>query len=141
MSRALPCDRSQELITAWMDRELHDAETVGDLERHLGACEGCRLYAEAPAATKSVLAAGYTVPVDVERLGGRLAEQLDALGRPARRVRAFPLRRFAWAAVVPLLLIALIVGSLMLRPSPPLEAAPVLDAAITDHVECEEVGR
>jgi hypothetical protein len=136
VTHAASCSEYREWITAWRDGELEGPSEVAALEAHVRDCEGCRMYAEAEAATKALVATAYAVPVEVGALRERIRARLDAvtLGKP----RPWPVHvpRFAWGALAAVLLVALTVGYLTLQSKTTVEASPLVRAAVTDHVEC-----
>jgi anti-sigma factor RsiW len=119
-----------------VDGESEDPGEAAGVEAHLRACESCRVYAEAEAATKSLVGANYRAPVDVTGLLAGVRER--RIDHPAPRRRDFSVRglRLAWGAIAAAVLFALAIGGLMLRPQRTVEASPLVRAAVTDHVEC-----
>lgn len=132
----MPCSEYRERITAWADGELKDPREVAALETHMSGCEGCRFYAEAEAATKALVANAYAVPVEVGAFRARIHERLDAVTIPKLRRSRVWVPRLAWGALAAVLMAGLAVGYLALQPKQAVEAAPLVRAAVTDHVEC-----
>ncbi len=132
----MPCPEYRERITAWADGELQDPREVAALKTHMRGCEGCRIYAEAEAATKRLVTAAYAVPVQVGVLRARIREKLDALTVPKPRRSPVLVPRLAWGALAAVLLATLTIGYLTFQPKATVEASPLVRAAVTDHVEC-----
>lgn len=129
------CSRYQEWISSWLDGELEVA-AASALETHLSQCEACGAYADAERASKTLVAAAYAVPVEVAGLRARIRERLQTGSAPRRRWTVVRMPRVAWGALAAVLIAALAVGSLTLRPRTAVEASPLVRAAVTDHVEC-----
>ena len=129
------CSRYQEGISSWVDGELEEA-AASALETHLSQCEACGAYAEAERTSKSLIAATYAVRVDIAELRARIRERLQTGSAPRRRWTVVRVPRLAWGALAAVLIAALAVGSLTLRPQTAVEASPLVRAAVTDHVEC-----
>lgn len=137
MAHEGPCNRYREQITVWVDAELQEPEEVAGLAEHLRGCGGCRVFAEAEAATKPLIAAAYGLPVEVRELRARVRERLDARVTPRHRTWwRVVAPRLAWGALAAILIASLAVGYLTLRPQTTVEASPLVRAAVTDHVEC-----
>lgn len=130
------CLELRERITVWVDGELADRRDLAALEAHLRECDSCRTYAEAEAATKTLVRAAYVGPVEVGRLRGRIRGTLQAAGAPKRRPWQLRMPRLAWGALAAGLLVAVAIGYVAVRPERPVEASPLVRAAVTDHVEC-----
>lgn len=136
MTNQVSCPEYRERITAWADGELRDLAEVAALEAHLRGCEGCRIYAEAEAATKALVSAAYNVPVEVGALRARIRQRLDVVSVPKPGRLAIRVPRLAWGALAAILLATLAVGYFTLTPKATVEASPLVRAAVTDHVEC-----
>lgn len=136
MTHDMPCPEYRERITAWADGELEDPREVAALEAHMRGCEGCRIYAEAEAATKRLVATAYAVPVQVGALSARIRERLDEVTTPKLRRAPVWVPRLAWGALAAILMVGFAVGYLALQPKQAVEASPLVRAAVTDHVEC-----
>jgi len=130
------CQDSRERITAWVDGELTDPREAAGLEAHLAGCERCRGYAEAEATTKTLIATAYTAPVEVGGLPVRIRGLLEAAAPPRRRPWRLWMPRLAWGALAAGLLVAAAVGYVAVRPERPVEASPLVRAAVSDHVQC-----
>lgn len=129
------CSRYREGISSWVDGQLEEL-AASALESHLSQCEACGAYAEAERASKTLVAATYAVPVDVAGLRARIRDRLRTGTAPRRRWTVVRVPRLAWGALAAVLIAALAVGSLTLRPQMAVEASPLMRAAVTDHVEC-----
>lgn len=136
MTEDVSCLPYRERITAWVDGELRDPREVAALQAHVRGCDGCRMYAEAEAATKTLVSAGYAVPVEVGGLRARIRERLDAATAPEPRRSPVRVPRLAWGALAAGLVVAVALSYIMLRPLATVEASPLIRAAVTDHVEC-----
>lgn len=130
------CLELRERITAWVDGEVTDPQEVASLEAHLAGCERCRGYAEAEATTKTLVVTAYMAPVEVGGLHGRIRGLLEAAAPLKRRRWRIWMPRLAWGALAAGLLVAVAVGYIAVRPERPVEASPLVRAAVTDHVEC-----
>ncbi|MBI2462340.1 MAG: zf-HC2 domain-containing protein [Candidatus Rokubacteria bacterium] len=130
------CQDSRERITAWVDGELTDPREAAGLEAHLAGCERCRGYAEAEATTKTLIATAYTAPVEVSGLHRRIRGLLEAATPPKRRPWRLWLPRLAWGALAAGLLVAAAIGDVAVQPGRPVEASPLVRAAVSDHVQC-----
>ncbi|MBI4608797.1 MAG: zf-HC2 domain-containing protein [Candidatus Rokubacteria bacterium] len=136
MSDEAACPEYRERITAWVDGELKNLAEVAALEAHVRGCEGCRLYVEAETATKTLIAAAYANPVEVDELRAGIRARLELITFPKPRWSPVRVPRLAWGALAAVLVVAVAVSYLMLRPHAPVEASPLVRAAVTDHVEC-----
>lgn len=130
------CFELRERITAWVDGELTDPREAAGLEAHLAGCERCRGYAEAEATTKTLVATAYTAPVEVGGLHARIRGAIEAATLPKRPPWRLWMPRLAWGALAASLLVAAAAGYLAVRSGRPVEASPLVRAAVTDHVEC-----
>jgi len=135
------CSRYREWISGWVDGELEEPAATA-VATHLRQCEACNAYAEAERASKTLVAAAYSVPVDVAGLRARIRDRLQTGSTlqtgsaPGRRWTVVRMPRLAWGALAAVLIAALALGSLTLRPRTVVEASPLVRAAVTDHVEC-----
>ncbi len=134
MSDEVPCPPYRERITAWVDGEIKDPAEAAAVEANVRGCEGCRIYAEAEAATKTLVSAVYSKPVEVGALRVRIRKRLAAGTKP----RWAPVRvpRLAWGALAAVLLATVAIGYVMFQPKATVEASPLVRAAVTDHVQC-----
>jgi len=130
------CPDYRERITAWVDGELKYPAEVAAVEAHVFGCEGCRTYAEAEAATKTLVSAAYAVPVEIGALHARIRAGLTELTALKSRRAPVWVPRLAWGALAAVLMATLAVGYFTLGPKTPVEAAPLVRAAVTDHVQC-----
>jgi anti-sigma factor RsiW len=89
----LTCDQASELLTAYLDGELADAERAA-VEAHLSGCPACQSRVEA---LRSAIAALATLP-GIESSAGFEARVLGAFDRPRTR-RPHWARRVAVALV------------------------------------------
>lgn len=130
------CPLFRERVTAWVDGEVTDRQELAALKAHLRECEPCRTYAEAEATTKTLVATAYAAPVEVGGLHARIRGLLEAATPPNRRPWHIWMPRLAWGALAAALLVAAAVGYVAVRSERPVEASPLVRAAVTDHVEC-----
>ncbi len=130
------CPAYRERITAWVDGELSDPAERTAVESHVRTCDGCRIYSDAETATRPLVSAAYTVPVEVGRLRVWIWERLYVVTTSKPRRAPVWLPRLAWGAVAAAVLAVLAVGYVTLQPKTTVEAAPLVRAAVTDHVEC-----
>ncbi len=136
MTHDVPCPDYRERISAWVDGELKDPAEVAPVEAHVRGCEGCRAYAEAEAATKTLVSAAYAVPVDVGALRARIREKLREVTAPKSQRAPVWAPRLAWGTLAATVLVAFAIGYFTLGPRTPVEASPLVRAAVTDHVQC-----
>lgn len=134
MTDEAPCPNYREWLTAWVDGELRDPTQVAALEEHLSGCEGCQMYAEAEAATKTLVATTYAGPVDVSALRARVHRKLGPKAR-SRRWGFVWKPRPAWG-VAAVLVAAIVVAYLAVQPRSSVEASPLIRASVETHVEC-----
>lgn len=132
----MACSEYHEHITAWIDGELSDVSLRAALEAHLRDCEACRVYAEAEAATKTLVATKYAEPLEVAHIRARIARALEqaAAARPWWWWVRAP--RLAWGLAAAAALVVLALVPLLSPSRRPAEASPLVRAAVSDHVEC-----
>jgi len=75
--------------------------------------------------------------VEIGALRARIQKTLDAVEAPRpRRWSLVRVPRLAWGALAASLAVAFAVGYFALQPRTTVEAAPLVRAAVTDHVDC-----
>jgi anti-sigma factor RsiW len=126
------CEESQELIDAYVDRELDLVKGL-ELERHLSECRACsKQHASLLALRSSINAAYYTAPVSLQR---RVTSGISKASKTESRARVPRVMTWRWIGVAASVALVLVVSWSVVR----LSARPSPDEVLTREVVSNHV--